>query len=140
MVSNNINISMNEDNIVIDSNDEKYKTIVIFLNGILKNIKCSQINTPEEFINIDREEIIKHVNHEYLLSMETELFKKGAFKKTSVIWSRRKVAKNYILSFLRNACEQIGFTITYVYKDKYERINNKTYKRNSSYYSIIRKL
>ena len=56
------------------STEEKYKVLLKLLNAILKNINEQNIKNMEEFVGIDREDIIKDINYQYLLSIQEDLF------------------------------------------------------------------
>ncbi|AYV84788.1 MAG: hypothetical protein Hyperionvirus39_8 [Hyperionvirus sp.] len=120
----------------INSQGLKYIALTKLLKSIYQNSFNKTITCPEEFIDVDREQIIKKENHDYLLSIEKELFRKGAFSKTAVVWSRRKIADNYIMAFLRYACPLAGYSFNYSKKPVYERINNMPYTRTSYQYTI----
>ncbi|AYV83773.1 MAG: hypothetical protein Hyperionvirus11_46 [Hyperionvirus sp.] len=130
-----IEIEPNKDN---DTNSARYQCLLKLLNGILLNINKQTIKTIEEFASIDREDIIQDKNYIYLLEIQKDLFKKGRFTKTSTAWSRHTKSKttNYIMTFLRYACAQIGYEFNYVKKDKCDIVSGKSYRRTHYLYSI----
>jgi hypothetical protein len=91
----------------IDKTTEKYKLVLKFVNGLLKNIDGSEIDDLIKFKGIDREHIIKPENKQLLIDMETELFelfdkgKCGYYKKT----------KNIVLNCLRGMCRDLGIIL-----------------------------
>jgi hypothetical protein len=115
----------------IDKTTEKYKFVLKIINKILQNIGKNQIEDLINFVNIDRNDIIKNENNQFLFEMEKEIFK--VFDRSKCGWYRRKTTKNYILTFLRYSCEEIGFEFTSTQKEKTDDRGNK---RTHFLYSI----
>lgn len=146
-VENNIDDSDNDqeleivneskkDNKIVDKNSSKYKTLLKFLNKILINLNKKTINDLYDFKGIDRNDLIKDINIETFNKMEKEIF--SAFDKQTCGWYRRKKTNNYILTFLRYACNDLNLKFTYNRKDIFEKINDINGKLRKTYlfYSI----
>lgn len=114
----------------VDESDPKYVVLLKFINRILANIGKPTITKLTEFINIDREDIIKKENFDIFDKMDYKIFK--YFNKSKSGWYRRKHVKNYILTFIRYACNEIGYDFTYIHKNKQIKSLNKTHM----FYSI----
>lgn len=104
-----------------DKDSEKYKIALKFINVILVNIGKEEVDDLVKFCGIDREDIIKEVNKKSFEEMEDELFKH--FDKVKCGWYRRKVTKNYILTFLRCMCDILGLSFSYT---EHKKQINKT--------------
>ncbi|ARF08062.1 hypothetical protein Catovirus_1_112 [Catovirus CTV1] len=115
----------------VDKNNPKYIILLKLINSILTNLKMNNVDDLTEFKNVDRDDIIKEENINTYNKMEKDLFK--YFDKKKCQWYRRTQIKNYILSFIRAACEDIGLNFTYVTKNKTKNNIVKSYV----YYSII---
>lgn len=120
------------DNTVIDINSDKYKVLLKFVNNILANIGKSKINNLNEFIDIDREDIIKDVNIKMLKNMEDEIFK--YYNKHKCGYYRK--SDTYVLNCLRGMLKQMNIEISYKQREKSEYINNVSFKRTHTLYSI----
>ncbi|AYV81398.1 MAG: hypothetical protein Harvfovirus31_14 [Harvfovirus sp.] len=114
--------------------NKKFDVLLKLIQKIMMNINGKAITTFTEFINIDREDIVKKTNYDSLVEMSGELFKH--FSKASAGWVRRATTKNYILCFLRFACKDLGLNFKSVKKEKSETIEGKKYKRAHYFYSI----
>lgn len=124
--------------IKIAKTDSKYKTALKLINKILINIDKDQIDDLTNFIDIDRNLIISDKNKNELVKMEKELFKH--FDKKKFGWYSRSSVKNYILSFLRHMCNDIGLKFSYYQKDTNTSANGLNYRKTYTYYSIIQLL
>lgn len=118
----------------MDKKSPKYKLALNLINKILTNGDKKEITDLTEFVNIDREIIISEKNKEYFVKIEKELYKQ--FDKAESGWYRRKQVKNYILTFMRYMCSDIGLTLTYEQKDITTNINGSNYRKTHSFYSI----
>lgn len=119
---------------IIKETDPKYKILLKFVNEINVNINKPVINKLTDFINIDREDIIKQENNVSFQKMENDIFE--YFDKKVCGWYRRKTIKGYILTFLRSTCKDIGLEFKYNQKEICDIINNKSYRRTHLMYSI----
>ena len=89
------------------NNDPRYIVLLKFINIILTNLGKTNINDLLQFKDVDREDIIKQINKDSLVSMYNELFE--YFSKLTCKYYRRDKIDNYILTFLRSTCSEIGF-------------------------------
>lgn len=119
---------------IIDKTTEKYIIVLKIINKILENIGKNPIDDLINFTNIDRIYIIKNENNQFLYDQEKEIFK--IFDRAKCGWYRRKTTKNFILTFLRYICDEIGLEFIYEKKDITENINNINYRKKHLYYSI----
>lgn len=127
--------SNNEIETKTNYNMEKHEVLLKLINALMKNMNKGEIKRLEEFVEIDREDLVNTKNHETLMGMQEEIFKKGRYKRSYVGWKRHKNT-NYIMTFLRYGCDQLGYKFTYYKKGKGEVINNKSYRRTHYIYSI----
>lgn len=118
-----------------NNTDTKYIIILKLINTILTNIGKPNINKLEDFKMVDREDIIKEANERSLTAMEDEIYKH--FDKAECGWYRRKMTKAYILTFLRYACDKIGYKFTYSQKELTTEINNRNLRQTHIFYNII---
>lgn len=110
---------------IIDKNCPKYIVLLKLINSILTNLEMNNIKELTEFQNVDRNNIIKEENINTFKNMEEEIFK--YFDKSESGWYRRNKVSYYILTFLRYACENIGLTFSYIYKNKIKNTIIKTH-------------
>lgn len=112
----------------IDKTTDKYKVFLKFVSAIVNK----KLNDITEFIEVDREDIIKEENKNKLIKMEKELFehfnkdKSGYYRKTDSL----------VLNCLRGMCKELGVNLIMIKKNKYDTFNNKVYKRSGYYYTI----
>lgn len=130
------NINNFEPNILIKDNKDinAHKILLELINKILYNIGKNNIDNITNFINIDRDDIIKSINKESLFTMSHELFQ--YFDKSKCKWERRNTTKNYTLTFLRSACNLLNYKLSYEKKDITTTINNIKYRKTHYFYSI----
>ena len=88
----------------IDRTTEKYKLLLKYVNGILKNINKNNIDDLYDFKDIDRLDIIKKENIKLLDTMAPILFKH--FNKDKCGYYRK--TKNIALNCLRGMCKELG--------------------------------
>lgn len=117
---------------VIDKTSDRYKVLLKFVNNILTNIGKIKINDLNEFIDIDREDIIKDINITTLKAMEKEIFK--YYNKNKCGYYRKSNA--FVLNCLRGMLKELGLEMTYIQKERSEYINGKSFKRTHMLYSI----
>jgi hypothetical protein len=113
--------------------ERKKEVALMFVNRILKNInddKHVDITDLTEFQKIDRDAIISENNVKLVDEMGDVMFR--VFSKTLVRYGKRHEIKNYILSFLRSICSDIG--LQFVASRKTKTVNNVVGKYY--YYSI----
>ena len=115
-----------------DKDSEKYKVALKLINKILVNIGNTEIDDLTDFVNVDREDIIKDINKESLIEMEADLF--SLFNKKSSGYYRKTDA--LVLNCLRGLTKEMGYTFTKIKKEKCETIDGKSYKRTHYLYSI----
>lgn len=109
----------------VDSSNPRYQILLKFINCILTNLNKSSIIKLTEFIDIDRQDIIKPINNDSFEKMEDEIFK--YFDKMKAGWYRRKTTKGYVLSFLRYACRDIGYDFSYIQKNRQKKGDIKSH-------------
>jgi len=107
-----------------DTTDAKYIVLLKFLNIIMKNLNKEPITKLESFHNIIRSDLIKIENQNALIEMEEELH--TYFNKNNTGWYRRNITKSYIITFLRCACENIGYEFTSVTRHYNKDDNTKS--------------
>jgi hypothetical protein len=116
---------------------KKKKQVVLLklMNGILNALGNPEITKLTDFKDIDRDDIIKPECVSVYNQMEDELF--TCFDKHVCSWYKRKKIKNYIMTFIRYTCIDIG--LKYIYKKRETTIivNNKRYKGIHYMYSIV---
>lgn len=93
----------------INKNTDKYKITLKFINKILVNIGKEEIDDLTKFVNIDRADVIKEINIKTFEEMEVELLK--YFDKYKFGWYRRSTTKQYILTFIREMCDDLGLLV-----------------------------
>jgi len=104
-----------------DKNDKKYVVLLKVLNKILEANGKPPITDIREFRNVSRDDIIKVEGSHELFGLGKEAFgKQGCFDPRKCQWFIRKTTNNYILSFLRGACAEIGADFRYDNKRKLE--------------------
>ena len=117
---------------IIDKNSDKYKVLLKLVNSILSNIGQDEIDEITEFINIDRDDIIKDVNTISFRAIEKELFehydkyKCGYYKKSNA----------YVLNCLRGLVKQLGYELIYTRKEIGQIVDGKSLRRTHTFYSI----
>lgn len=116
-------------------NNSKYALLLKIINEIFKRNNIQEITDITNFINIDREIIIKE--KDIMIQMENEIFK--IYDKSKTAWYRRNIIKNYILTFFRYSVNEIGYQFTLKEKDISQTIDGKKYRRKHMLYSIIKK-
>lgn len=115
-------------------NNEKYKVALKIINKILANLGKDEIDDLKKFIDIDRDLIIKDINTKSFWNMEDEIFEQ--FDKAKCGWYRRKITRNYILTFLRYMCSDLSLKFTYEQVEKTTTINGTNYRKSYMMYSI----
>ncbi|ARF08005.1 hypothetical protein Catovirus_1_55 [Catovirus CTV1] len=117
----------------LDKNSHKYIIFLKLLNEILVANEMSPINDIYEFKNMTKEQLIKNKEANKLFGLKEEIFKKKeGFSKNMCQWYARRKIDNYIISFLKGACEELGVTLESKYAKKVN--NNKIV--NFAKYSI----
>ena len=114
---------------IIDKTTEKYKLLLKYVNGILKNMNKDEIDDLIDFQNIDRTYIIKKENIDLLNKLAPDLFK--CFNKDKCGYYRK--TKNIALNCLRGMCKEIGLTLKY----KTRNVLKDHYMETFSQYHII---
>lgn len=102
---------MTDNSGTIGNLNEKYQVLLKFINKILSNIGKESIKNLTEFKDIERYEIIKEDNFGILVELKEEIFEHFDCRKCG--WYRRKTVKNYILTFLRYALEELNLKLSY---------------------------
>lgn len=115
-----------------DRNSEKYKVALKLVNLILVNIGNTEIKDLTEFVNVDREDIIKDINKQSLIGMEGELF--PLFNKKDSGYYRK--TGGFVLNCLRGLMKEIGYKLIKKQKGVMEQIDGKSYERTHMIYSI----
>jgi hypothetical protein len=91
----------------IDKTTQKYKLLLQYVNGILKNINKPLIDDIIEFKDIDRLDIIKPENIKLLDTLAPSLF--NYFNKDKCGYYRK--TKNLPLNVLRGCCKELGLEL-----------------------------
>lgn len=116
----------------VDKDSDKYKVLLKFVNKILTNLNKAEVDDLTQFINIDRDDIIKDINKDSLVAMEDELF--PLFDKSKVGYYRQTDSR--ALSILRGLVKEAGYDLVRKKKEKSDRFNNYSYRRTHIFYSI----
>lgn len=120
-----------------DSINLSKKTILLeLINQIFKKNQLKEINDLSEFIDVDRDIIIKE--KEIFDNMSGKIFK--FFDKKACAWYRRNNIKNYILTFFRYATSDIGYVFELNDRDITKEIDGKKFRRTYMLYTIKKKL
>ena len=114
---------------IINVDSPKYKLLLAFLNKILTNVDKPNIEKVTDFINVDKDDVISEINNKIIDDMENEIIK--IFDREKIGWYRRKTAKEYIMTFLRGACKENGYALTYTAKEVNEKNRKQTRKSNT---------
>lgn len=109
----------------VDNSDPRYQILLKLVNCILVNLNKPSVTKLTEFVDTDRLDIIKPVNIGCFEKMESEIFKH--FDKMKAGWYRRKKVEHYILTFLRYACNDIGYDFTFIKKNHQKKGDVKTH-------------
>lgn len=104
--NNTVDVTIDTTNNDIRIDDNKYQTLLNLINMILKNIDHPTIEKLTDFIDIDRDCIIKDENKKLIFDNEKDFF--PPFDKTKFAWSRRNCTRHYILTFIKYACNELG--------------------------------
>lgn len=119
-----------------DIYDIKRELMLKLLNKILVNIGKEKIDDITEFIDIERDDIIKNKNIKSLNGMQDELFK--VFNKKKSGFYRK--SDNIVLNCLRGLSKELDYDFIRKCKEKSKYINGKSYRRKYVYYSIKNKV
>lgn len=117
----------------ISRDSDKYKVILKLINKILTNIDKKEIDDLTKFMNIDREDIIKDINKQSLIDMESELF--PLFNKKDSGYYRI-TGNGFVLNCLRGLLKETGYELLYAQKERSEIINGRSFRRKHFFYSI----
>lgn len=118
----------------VDKTDKRYIALLSLLNMILTKMNQPNITEITEFKDIDREDILKdEVKHEFD-NMLPELLKEIDPKVCS--WSRRNTAKAYIITFIKQTANHLGYKFKYKHLTKMNVFDGKTWSRTCVEYSI----
>lgn len=109
----------------VDCNSSKYKVLLRLINQILSKLNKPNIDKLEDFKYIDRDGLIKEEIEVTMQEMEPEIYK--YFDKTKTRWYFRNTTQNYILSFLRLACYDVGLLFNTTKKNITKNGNVKTH-------------
>lgn len=128
-------IDNNKNSDVIEKlHTEKYSLLLKLINSILKNINGVQIDKLTDFVDIDRDFIIKDENKKLIFDNEKEFF--PPYDKVKFAWSRRNCTRQYILSFIRYACNEVGLDFKSQKQKKLLVVEGVKYHKISMLYSI----
>jgi len=120
-----------------NSDSKKYNVTLEFVNKLLINLNKTPINNLKNFKDIDRDDIISDINKNLVSDFEKHFF--PLFDKNKFGWSRRNCTRNYILTFIRYACNEINLDFKSKKKNKTVEINGKNYQKICMTYSITDK-
>ena len=132
-----INLSDKKQENNTENFEDKKNILLVFINKILININGSTITNLTDFVNIDKDDIIKDENKKLILEFEKDFF--HIFDKKKFGWSRRNCTKNYILTFIRYACNEVNLDFKSEKKNKYMTINGIKYHKTCMIYNISNK-
>lgn len=96
--------------IKVDKTTTKYKLLLEYVNGILRNMGKEPVDDLSKFQNIDRLDIIKEENRQLLNKMAPRLFKQ--FSKDKCGFYRSKKSINFPLNVLKGMVKELGLIIT----------------------------
>ena len=119
---------------IIERHNNKKEILLKLLNAITLKIKNENITSLTDFCNIDRDEIIKEEITDIFHKMTGEIFQH--FLKSACGWNRKSLTKNFLLTFLRYACKDLGYKFGWSKKDKSRIIDGKKYRRVHYLYSV----
>ena len=125
---------MSEIKDAINKNSDKYKVALKFINKILTNLGKAEVADLLEFKDIDRKLLVTDNTKKILTDMEKELHKQ--FDKVKCGYYRRNKTKDYILTFMRYMCDDIGLQFTSTKRDVSQLINGETFRNTHRFYSI----
>lgn len=115
----------------IDKTTDKYKILLKYVNGLLKNMGKEQIDDLTEFKNIDRLDIIKEKNRQLFNKMAPFLFKH--YDKMNCGYYRNKGSPNEPLNCLRGMVKELGLFFKRTHYTKSIKGRNKSL----CHYSIL---
>jgi nanoRNase/pAp phosphatase (c-di-AMP/oligoRNAs hydrolase) len=121
-----------DDNKENDNNDKEI-VLLKLVNKILVNIGKDEIDDLTKFVDIDRNDIIKDINKETLIAMESELF--PLFSKQKCNYYRKSVV-GFVLNCLKTFAKDAGYIVTFRKKEKSIIVEGSSYRKKHHYYSI----
>lgn len=116
----------------VSKENDKYKVILKLINKILVNLEKPEIDDITQFVNIDREDVIKEKNCQVMTEMEPELF--PLFNKDKCGYYRHTQYR--ILSILRCCLKDMGYELLFKKKELYFSIDGKNYRKSHVFYYI----
>ena len=119
---------------VMLKDSEKYKIALKFINKILISIEKNEIDDLTKFTDIDRKMLISAKTKEIFTDMQKELF--VHFDKVKCGWYKRNKVQDYILTFLKCMCIEMGLSVKSSKRDVKETIDGVNYRKTHSFYSI----
>ena len=125
------NISENK----MNKDSGKYKVLLKLINKILIGIKREEINDLLNFTSVKRTDILALDNINNLFGMSKDIFDK--FDENESLWHIRESKKDYIICFLKYACDDIGLKLssiqrTFCQNSKATRVTLYTIINNKS--------
>lgn len=117
----------------IDKTTKQYQAALKYVNCLLGLLNKEPITDLTEFKKVDRLDIIKPEHKPTLNELHKDLFKH--FDKIKCGYYCKNTP-NFTLNILRGLCKQLGLELYRVRKDKWHKINDKSYKRTHMMYFI----
>jgi hypothetical protein len=111
---------------------EKYIILLKYVNLLLVGMGKPEINDLIEFVDIDKNDIITEQNMHSFNEMKNELFAIFDKKKCGYYYK----TKNQPLNSLRSFVKDIGYNIWIKQRNITEYVNNKTYQKTHTFYTI----
>jgi len=118
----------------IDKNSDKYKVALKFINKILSNLGKDNVDDLTKFVDVDRKLLVNDNTKKILSDMTNELH--DHFDKVKCGYYRRNKTKDYILTFIRYMCNDIGLSFASTKRDVSQLINGETLRNTHRFYSI----
>ena len=139
-MSTKINVSVDSKNVKsvikepvqkVGKDNEKYIALLKLLNAL--NVGRAPIEDITEFVNVDRNDILKDENKDVLKNMENDIFPPYDKKKCGYY---KKNADSFTLNVLRAMVKETGHKLFFKQKEVYEVINGRNYRTSVILYSI----
>ena len=113
----------------INSESEKYKVTLNFLNGLLKNMNKEEINDITQFKNIKREDLLKESCNQILNEHINNIIQQ--FGKSKIRYNMRNKRNCYVLSVIKYLVSFCGYNFVSNNISDYVIKNTMTYDYKS---------
>jgi len=115
-------------------NEKKNEIALRFVNKILENINHQPVDKLTDFVDIDRDLIIKDINNKVLEEMNEEII--NNFNKRKIGYYDRAKIKHLIMSYLRGICVELGYNLHHRAKEYTIKVDGKSLRGQKFLYSI----